>query len=76
MKTLLAATILALGAYTSIAQEKPAAQASSEQETQPRLMEAEEQLRIEQAKLGRLQDELERLDKALEDSSRQGSKQQ
>jgi len=50
--------------------------ASSEQETQPKLMEAEEQLRIEQAKLGRLQDELDRLDKALEDSSRQAAKPQ
>ena len=52
------------------------AQTSSEQETQSKLIDAEEQLRIEQAKLGRLQDELDRLDKVLEDSSRQGSKQQ
>ncbi|HEY2647410.1 MAG TPA: hypothetical protein VGI34_10575 [Candidatus Acidoferrales bacterium] len=42
--------------------------ATEEQETQGRIAEAEEQLRIEQAKLGRLQDELDRLDKALEQS--------
>lgn len=41
--------------------------ANSEQEMQAKLTEAEEQLRIEQAKLGRLQDELDRLDKTLED---------
>jgi hypothetical protein len=41
---------------------------NAEQETQTRLTDSEEQLRIEQAKLGRLQDELDRLDKTLQDS--------
>lgn len=45
-------------------------QANSEQETQTQLTESEDQLRLEQAKLGRLQDELERLDKALQESTR------
>ena len=40
-------------------------------ETQAKLADTEEQLRVEQAKLGRLQDELARLDKSLEESSRQ-----
>ena len=44
------------------------ASASNEQEIQIKLTEAEDQLRIEQAKLGRLQDDLDRLDKALEKS--------
>ena len=39
---------------------------SEEQEMQSRKNELEDELRIEQAKLGRLQDELDRLDKALE----------
>ncbi|OLC89687.1 MAG: hypothetical protein DMG35_04415 [Acidobacteria bacterium] len=48
-----------------------------EQETQARLTDAEDQLRVEQAKLDQLQDDLDRLDKALENSSRQaGSAQQ
>jgi len=42
--------------------------ATTEQEMQARLTEAGEQLRIEQSKLGRLQDELDRLDKSLEAS--------
>lgn len=42
---------------------------SSEQETQAKVTAAEEQLRVEQAKLGRLEDELDRLDKTLESSS-------
>ena len=42
-----------------------------EQETQARLTESEDQLRVEQAKLDQLQDDLDRLDKALENSSRQ-----
>jgi predicted nucleic acid-binding Zn-ribbon protein len=50
---------------------------SDEQETQTRLTEAEDQLRVEQAKLDQLQDDLDRLDKALEDSSgKTGSAQQ
>lgn len=40
--------------------------AAAEQEIQTKLTQSEEQLRIEQSKLGRLQDELDRLDKALE----------
>jgi uncharacterized protein YlxW (UPF0749 family) len=44
-------------------------QSNAEQETQARLIESEEQLRIEQAKLARLQDELDRLDKTLQESS-------
>jgi chromosome segregation ATPase len=43
--------------------------AGSESETQSKLTDAEQQLRIEQAKLGRLQDELDRLDKTLEGST-------
>jgi chromosome segregation ATPase len=43
---------------------------SEETETQAKLTDTEEQLRVEQAKLGRLQDELDRLDKSLEESSR------
>jgi chromosome segregation ATPase len=42
------------------------ADANKEQETQARLIEAEEQLRLEQAKLGGLQDQLDRLEKQLE----------
>ena len=42
--------------------------ATTEHEMQARLTEAEEQLRIEQSKLARLQDELDRLDKSLEAS--------
>lgn len=48
---------------------------SEEQELQSRKSELEEEFRTEQAKLGRLQDELDRLDRMLEDSSR-GAKQQ
>lgn len=44
-------------------------QTNSEQETQPKVTEAEEQLSLEQARLGTLQEELDRLDKALENSS-------
>ena len=40
-------------------------QASTEQETQAKLIEYEEQLRLEQAKLGGLQDQLDRLEKPL-----------
>jgi chromosome segregation ATPase len=46
------------------------AQTNSEQETQARLSESEDQLRVEQAKLGRLQDELDRLDKSLQEAAR------
>lgn len=42
---------------------------SEEQEMQSKEVELREQLRTEEANLGRLQDELDRLDKALEDSS-------
>jgi chromosome segregation ATPase len=51
----------------SLAQMKASleAQANKEQETQATLTEAEDQLRVEQAKLGRLQDELDRLDRKL-----------
>ena len=45
--------------------------ANTEQETQATLTEAEVQVRVEQAKLGELQDQLDRLDKTLENSSRQ-----
>jgi len=41
-------------------------QASVEQETQAKVIESEEQLRLEQAKLGGLQDQLDRLEKLLE----------
>lgn len=52
-------------------------QTNVEQETQPKLIEAEELFRIEQAKLGKMQDELDRLDKALENASQSsGSKPQ
>ncbi len=44
------------------------ADANKEQETQARLIESEEQLRLEQAKLGGLQDQLDRLEKLLESS--------
>lgn len=48
-----------------------------EQELQPKETELEEQLRTEQAKLDRFQDDLDRLDKTLENSSSQaGSTQQ
>jgi chromosome segregation ATPase len=40
--------------------------ANKEQETQAKLIESEEQLRLEQAKLGGLQDQLDRLEKLLE----------
>ncbi len=43
--------------------------ANKEQETQAKLVEAEEQLRLEQAKLNGLQDQLDRLEKVLENSS-------
>ena len=42
------------------------ADANKEQETQATLIDVEEQLRIEQAKLGALQDQLDRLEKTLE----------
>ncbi len=42
------------------------ADANKEQETQAKLIESEEQLRVEQAKLGGLQDQLDRLEKLLE----------
>ncbi len=41
-------------------------QTNAEQESQAKLIEAEDQLRMEQAKLGGLQGQLERLEKALE----------
>jgi hypothetical protein len=41
-------------------------QANIEQETQAKLIESEEQLRLEQAKLSGLQDQLDRLEKTLE----------
>jgi hypothetical protein len=44
------------------------ADATKEQETQAKLIESEEQLRLEQAKLGGLQDQLDRLEKLLESS--------
>jgi chromosome segregation ATPase len=43
-------------------------EANKEQETQAKLIESEEQLRLEQAKLGGLQDQLDRLEKLLESS--------
>jgi chromosome segregation ATPase len=46
------------------------ADANSEQETQTKLIDAEQQLRIEQAKLGGLQDQLDRLEKTLEKNVR------
>ena len=45
------------------------ADANKEQETQAKLIESEEQLRLEQAKLGGLQDELDRLEKELASSN-------
>ncbi|MBZ5551853.1 MAG: hypothetical protein LAO21_03965 [Acidobacteriia bacterium] len=44
---------------------------NEEQDRQSRAMEAEELLRTEQARLGELQEQLDRLDKALERSGRQ-----
>jgi chromosome segregation ATPase len=44
------------------------ADANKEQETQAKLIESEEQLRLEQAKLGGLQNQLDRLEKVLESS--------
>ncbi len=44
---------------------------SDEQETQARLTDAEDQLRVEQTKLDQLQDDLDRLDESLDNSSRQ-----
>jgi hypothetical protein len=44
------------------------ADANKEQETQAKLIESEEQLHAEQAKLGGLQDQLDRLEKQLESS--------
>jgi chromosome segregation ATPase len=46
-------------------------QASNEQEAQTKLTESEHQLRVEQAKLGGLQDQLDRLETQLEGSTRQ-----
>ena len=46
------------------------ADANKEQETQAKLIESEEQLRLEQAKLGGLQDQLDRLEKLLESSAK------
>jgi chromosome segregation ATPase len=46
------------------------ADANREQDTQAKLIEAEEQLRLEQAKLGGLQDQLDRLEKQLESLDR------
>jgi hypothetical protein len=46
-------------------------QSTLEQEAQAKLTESEEQLRIEQAKLGGLQDQLDRLEKLLESFDRQ-----
>jgi chromosome segregation ATPase len=45
-------------------------QVNVEQETQAKLIESEEQLRLEQAKLGGLQDQLDRLEKLLESFDR------
>src|SRR6266481_5728065 len=46
------------------------ADANKEQEVQAKLIESEEQLRLEQAKLGGLQDQLDRLEKQLESSAK------
>ena len=46
-------------------------QTNIEQETQAKLVESEEQLRLEQAKLSGIQDQLDRLEKQLESSDRQ-----
>jgi hypothetical protein len=43
---------------------------NDEQESQPRKMELEEELRMEQAKLTQLHDDLDRIDKSLEQLSR------
>jgi chromosome segregation ATPase len=43
---------------------------SEEQELSPQKMEHEEELRVEQTKLAQLQDELDRIDKALEQTAR------
>jgi chromosome segregation ATPase len=43
---------------------------SEEQEIQPRKIEAEEELRVEQGKLAQFHDELDRIDKSLEQLSR------
>ena len=43
---------------------------SEEQDLQPQKIDLEEQLRVEQTKLAQLQDELDRIDKALEQISR------
>jgi hypothetical protein len=57
----------------ALAQEKARfdADANMEQETQTTLIDAEEQLRIAQAKLGGLQDQLDRLEKVRESFERQ-----
>jgi len=57
----------------ALAQEKARfdADANIEQETQTTLIDAEEQLRIAQTKLGGLQDQLDRLEKVLESFERQ-----
>lgn len=47
------------------------ADANTEGEIQARITDAEDRLRIEQAKLGELQDQLDRLGKTLESSSQQ-----
>ena len=46
------------------------ADANKEQETQAKLIESEEQLRLEQAKLSGFQDQLDKLEKQLQDSQR------
>jgi len=52
-------------------------ESNSELEIQAKLPEAEDQLRVEQAKLNRLEDELDRLDKTLENLGQpSGAKQQ
>ncbi len=43
---------------------------AEEQESQPRKIELEEELRVEQTKLAQLHDELDRIDKLLEQASR------
>lgn len=43
---------------------------AEDQESQPRKIELEEELRLEQTKLTQLQEELDRIDKALEQASR------
>jgi chromosome segregation ATPase len=44
--------------------------ATEEEDAQPRRIELEEELRLEQTKLAQLHDELDRIDKALEQASR------